>query len=557
MTSPGLFGTPFPPSAPRSITSVLLVEPTLGFDVSHSALALANGATPNSDNFVMRDGRLESRPMLSLLTDAANDPRPVDVRVLGGAEVVAVDSTRYLLLGGFGAPWGGNLAWLRSQADVWQSASYTTANGVNTPPTATNDNYWDWTQMFDDASSENLAIAGTHSRQGLYCWAPGSAAYSTLTGSPGARCVAAFNNYLLAANIADGGATYVQRVQWSDRGSASSWTGGLSGFEDLLNAKGGVNRMVAMDRGVAVFFDDEVWAATPIEFPSTFQFDPLDRSVGCPYPLTAAMTPLGVMFMARNYQLYVLPKSGGVAQPIGQKLHRSIRDAIVSPTRAWGVFDAVRNQYQLYYAASGVSGNVPHNAAFLQLDTGAWAPQSFASGPTAYLSLTYGFGASLLQSRATSWDDSPGVWSDGTYVATSWDDMLGLGNERQTVVLASSRGTLYQPNSTITRDAVTQVVTRFWESPSLGAEWPAAQKVITEIRADYRAPSASSLTVRALQGVTYSTGTALALPAASGVTQAVAYAQTPSRYAALRVEADSRDSSELHRFFVTMRVGGR
>src|SRR3990167_5361996 len=98
MTAPSTpFGTPLPP-APRSLTSTIIVEPTIGFDLSRSALNIADGATPNSDNFIMREGRLTPRPMLSLLTDAANSAVPVSARMLGGLEVVGVSGARYILV---------------------------------------------------------------------------------------------------------------------------------------------------------------------------------------------------------------------------------------------------------------------------------------------------------------------------------------------------------------------------------------------------------------------------------------------------------------------------
>lgn len=553
MTSP--FGAPFPSNPTRSLVSTMLVEPTLGFDVSHSALNLPNGATPNSDNFVMRDGRLEQRPVLSAITDVFGQTAPLGGSAIkGGTEVVTVAGNRFLLV----SPESGaaQLFWMQGPTSQWQTANFSGA-GVAPPASATG--YWDWTQIFDDAASENVAVGGFTARTGLYAWQPGSPVYSALTGAPGARAVCAYDNYLLAANVTDtDGGPFIQRVRWNDRGSASSWTGGLSGFEDLLAAKGGISRLMPLESSVAVLFEDEVWLGVTAELPSVFRFTPLDKSVGCPYPMTAVNTPRGVMFMARNYQLYLLPKQGGAAQPIGQQLHRSIRDAIASPAKAWAVYDNIREQYQLYYPVSGVSGGIPHNAAYLQLATGAWAPQSFASSTASGgdLGLTYGFGANIASSGATSWDAMVGTWNAPLPNAT-WDEMLGIGNERQTIVLGSSAGTLYQPDSTATLDASKLTVTSVWESNALGAEWPQAQKLVTEIRADYRAPSASSLTLRALQGLTYSAGTQVAVPAASAASQVIAYTQTPSRYAAIRVETDSRASIELHRFFVTMRVGGR
>jgi hypothetical protein len=532
---------------PRSVVSTLIVDPTIGFDVSRSALNLPNGATPNSENFLLREGRLEPRPMLSKLTDNTNSANPIGAPVMGGTEVVDVAGNRYLLLSY--ANTGGQLAWLAGLASAWQTAGYV-ANSVNNSPANGVDykDYWDWTQIFFDRADENIAVGARYDRKPLYAWPAGSATFSTLTGAPGARTVCAFDNYLLAANVEEAGEIFIQRVRWSDRGSASSWTGGLSGFEDLLAARGGVNRIIPLESRVAVFFDDEVWIGTPVEFPGTFRFAPLDTSIGCPYPWTATNTSLGIIFMARNFQMYLLPREGGPPQAIGQKLHRSIRDAIQQSQRAFGVYDGVRNLYQFYYSSGG-SGNVPHRAAFLDLASGAWAPQSFSS---TQMQLTRGFTASLPTSRGSTWDEMTQAWDSES---RTWDDFLGLGNERQQVVLGSSAGTVYGLSSTATRDDGLAVPS-YWETDLLGEEWPGQQKTALGVAVDYVSPSASSLTVRMLQGQAFATGTRVSLDTASQISQAYAYPYTPSRYAALRVESEDQRAA-LHRFHVTLRVGGR
>src|SRR2546422_9320566 len=84
----------------HSLDSVLIVEPTLGLDVSHPSVNAPMGATPYSENFIIRDGGLEPRPVLALKT--AN-PQLVD-RVLGGAEVVSVTGIRYPFVSGSTRP---------------------------------------------------------------------------------------------------------------------------------------------------------------------------------------------------------------------------------------------------------------------------------------------------------------------------------------------------------------------------------------------------------------------------------------------------------------------
>lgn len=555
MTTP--FGTPFQVQ-PRSVVSTIIVEPTLGLDTSRSPLNIAQGATPNSENFIMRDGRLAPRPMLSTVTEVSGATTLFDARCAGGIDMTNVEGRHYLIFSPSEPATNiQNRTLLRvlKPGRVGSHVSYVQAFGVSDLPALSASDFWDWTQIFYDQANENIAVAATTTRQGLYCWAPESEVYSTLTGSPNAKCVAAFDHYLLAGNTQEGGETFIQRVRWSDRGSVSSWTGGLSGFEDLLGAKGGINRILPWENRVAVFFDDEIWTGDPVDFPSTFKFAPLDTTKGCPFPQTATITPLGIMFMARDYQVYLLPKGGGSPVPVGQKLHRSILNSIVQAPRAFAVYDGLRDMYQLYYS-SGESGYVPHRAAWLHLDTGAWAPQSFASGSGANqdLGISYGFGAQIAISRASTWADLTMTWEQ---LNVSWNDLMGFGNERQSVLLCSSGGTAYELRSDVTRDAESLAVRSFWESDLLGEEWADQQKIIQEVRSDYSAKSASSITVRARQSTTFDTGRTMALPASSAVSQSAVHAYVPSRYPAIRVESEGQQDVELHRFYVQMRVGGR
>ena len=543
MTTP--FGAPFPPSGPRSLTSVLVVDATLGFDVSRPPLGLALGATPASDNFIMREGALEPRSMLSAV---GGTPQPMISRVLGGLEVVDVSGVRYAMISGIT-----QLAYFSGA--TWSVASYTSAYGISDAPSGSATDYWDWTQIYSDLADQTIAVGCNASRQQLYAWEAGDTVFSTLTGSPGARCVASLDNYLVAANL---GSSLVQRVQWSDRGSASSWTGGLSGFEDLLAAKGEIRRLFPIESRMLVFFDDETWYGVPVEFPFTFRFQPLDTVVGCPYPWTIVGTPRGVVFVARDFQVYLISKDGGAPQPIGQPLHRSIRDAIVQPARAWGVWDSVSNQYQLYYSTGGTN-ELPQRAAFLQMDTGTWAPQSFATNT---MELTRGFAAQTGASRASVWNDfgAGSTWNSITGASNeTWNNVVGrqLGNPRQTAFLGSSDGTMYILTSDVTSDAGTAVLS-YWQTGPLEAGAPGAQKSISEIRLDYDATSASSVTVRTSpsQGVAFDTGTRTLLPAVSTVSQSVVYTRQPARYPVVRVESDGV-RYRLHRLHVAMRVGGR
>ena len=534
----------------RSLTSILVVEPTLGLDTSQPSVDAPLGSTPSASNVILREGGIEPRPVLQLRN--AN-PQPINGPVLGGNEVWDVQGVRYPIVSG-----RTQLAWFSNGS--WSLLSYVSAGGVDAAPVGSSTSYWDSTQIYYADRDENIAVLTNGSYQSLYCWQSNKTVYSTLTGAPRAKYVAAFDNYILAFNIRDPGSAtsdYVQRVQWNDRGSASSWTGGLSGFEDLLTMKGEGTRIVAQDNRVILFSTNEIWQGYPSNFPFVFRFEPYDRSVGCPYPWTVADTPLGLIFLSRNLQTYLLPKAGGPAQPIGQRIHRTIRNSIDAADRAWAIYDYSTNHYELYYPKQGGTG-YPQSAIFLNLDEGSWAPQTFDEVGGG-LSLTRGFAVTGLAqtSSATSWDGSLGiVWNSAA--GRTWDSFNTTTTvaDRRDVYLGSSSGTVYIYDSVATMDNTVTVPCR-WRSSALWGDIPARDKTVTEWRVDYQADSASSLTVAFSQnqGASFEQGIGVSLPAISGASQMGAYPYLSAAYPCFEVSSEGQ-KYRLFRFYVAARIGG-
>ena len=147
MARQSIYGAPLR-APPPSRETILVLEPTLGLDVATAAMNLKPGATPSSDNYIMREGALEPRPML---TPSANSMPFVGVPVLGGYEVTDVLATRYPL-----ASTTTVLAFRTGFAN-WSRLSYVPAYGLNDPPSGTTVQYWDITQIYDPIANENVA----------------------------------------------------------------------------------------------------------------------------------------------------------------------------------------------------------------------------------------------------------------------------------------------------------------------------------------------------------------------------------------------------------------
>lgn len=543
----------FPLQIPnRSLTSVLVVEPTQGIDSTQPSVDAPLGSTPLCDNFIFREGAMEMRPVLQLRN---NNPQSMATAITGGWEFQDTVNQRFPVISGTT-----QAAWF--SAGSWSALSYVSAYGINDPPAGSHISYWDATQVYYPIQDQNIAIFANGSYQSLFCWQSGTTVFSTLTGAPRAKFVTAYDNYLLAFNIRDSGSAtsdYVQRVQWSDRGSASSWTGGLSGFEDLLTMRGQGTRIVAQDNRVILFSDAEIWQGYPSNFPFVFRFEPLDRSVGCPYSWTISDTPQGLIFLARNLQMYLLPKGGGVAAPIGRRLYRTLRENIDAPERAWSVYDQGTDQFQLYYPIQGGSG-FPQRAVYLNMTEGSWAPQSFGVN-SGNLSLTRGFAVTGLaqSSSATSWDGAGAAGLTWDTTNRRWDsfDTGTITADRRDVYIGSSGGTVYVMDSNATTDNGLTVPCK-WRSTALWGEVPERSKTITEWRGDYQCNSASSVTIKFSQnqGASFDVGIGLRLPANSALSQAIAYPYVNARFPMFQMESEGQ-RYRMFRFFLTARLGGR
>jgi hypothetical protein len=533
-------------SYPRSEQSVLLVEPTLGFNSAQPETDLQLGQTPSMQNFEMREGALEPRSRLSTVN---SNPRPMAAAVTGGMEAVSSLGSVYPVI-------SGSTQWAWYSAGSWSRLSYV----GSFVPTGTETDYFDFTQIYYPTTDEMLVVAGCESHQSLFCWGLNSAVFSTLTGAPRGRYITAFDNFLLALNIRDVGSAqsrYVQRVQWSDRGNPSNWTSIIAGFEDLLGARGEGTRIMDLDNRVIIFFEGEIWVGIRSTGAASFPFEPLDRTTGTRYSWTVAKTPIGLVFLGNDFMVYLLPKEGGPAQPIGKALQRRIRETIDAPTRAHAVYDEAKGLYRLFYPIRGGTG-LPTAEVQINLTEGSFALQTYALAQGTR-SLTRGFGAYLQSSTtAISWDELTTAGYTWDTLPYTWDAM-GSSSTRvnRTVFLGSSNGTMYHCSSLYSLEDGT-AVEAIWRSGAFGGSEPDRWKCLNQVRVDCSSAPMSHLTIRVSrdQGTTFDMGQNLTIPNSSNQTQVTAWVQTTSRYP--MVELSTEDiGNRIYRMWVALRTGGQ
>ena len=550
------FGSPLR-VPPASRESQLILNPIGGVNSSDAPTDIDPGQSPSCDNMIFRYGTMEPRPCL---TSKGTNPQPFHGPILGGFDSTDVRGANYPVVSG-----QTQFAWYTGGG--WSLLSYVSSFGLNAPPNAGANDYWDSAQIYDANTDQMMVVFANNSYQTLYCWDSGTSVFSTMTGAPMAKTLDVYDNYILAGNIASGNSIYVQRIQWNDRGSASSWTGGLSGFEDLLAMHGEINRVMGQENRVVILGDQEVWQGIEAAYPDIFSFQPLDRNIGCPYPWTAAITPAGIFFLGRDLQIYWLSKFGGPAQPVGHRVLKVLRDTITNPERAFAVYDSMYNEYQLYYAINSGTG-YPQRALFLNIaeatrtlgsqyqvtEAGSWAPQSFDL-PGGSISLTRGFDALNPVSSGTSWGGCGTLtWAQASQ---TWGQMGGTTTNRA-VHLGTSTGTIAYLSGTVNSDFSGVAVQARWRSLAYSGYEPTKEKTITEVRLDYQADSSSSMTLRVStdQGGTFGPGIALNLPVCSQESQTRAFPYSSARYPCIEVLSEGQ-RWRLMRIWTNMRVTGR
>lgn len=545
------YGEPLPVQ-PRSVVSVLLVEPTQGYALNQPETDLQPGQTPSCVNYLMRDGALQLRPTLSQYTAGPNPVGPIT----GGVTVVSSTGSFYPLVSGMT-----QLAYYSNAS--WSSPlSYVSAGGMNAPLSTSSVQFTDIVQSYDPASDNMVAIIAPGSYDTLMTWAVGTGIYSSITSAPKAKYVAGFDNFVIALNVQDAGSqtsNYIQRVQWSDRGDPLKWgsgSGSLAGFEDLLDAKGAGTRVMVADNRLVLFFEDEIWQGVRATGTSSFAFSAMDRSLGCPYPWTITNTPLGIFFLGRDLNVYLLGKDGGQAAPIGYPVQRHLRARIDNPERAWGLWDADTTTYQLWYPLRS-GAPVAQEAVFLNVADNSWAPQTVVHN-TGSFALQRGFVAfNQTSSGALTWNSlqsSAEVWNS---VTSTWAQTGGTSSfAGKVVAVGDSKGTMYYFSNGTQDDGIS--IGARWRSAALAGSSPDGVKVLQEVRIDYQSDSATSLTLRASrdQGQSFDPIVTVPLVQSSQENTAVAHVYTVARYPTFEVQVESA-GPKLYRFWAKMREGGR
>lgn len=469
----------------RSTTTFTFFAPLAGFTTAEDVLAppssMISGANVWRENNAMRP-----RARLTLMGQNAEGssfgatPSP---DVINGAFLYQdLDGSAYPVVMS-----KDTVSFLESPS--WMTMNY--ASGLsNLPPEGGENDHWFGDSVYLARRDLNIGIF-TNGVDPMFAWGGPSdgTAFSTLTEAPIVKDVTVFDNSAVGWNVQllSSSSRFVTRVAWSTPTDPEDWSdiNAGAGYEDLIDMRGFGTRIFTLGDEMILATNRELWRGRRIGGPYRFQFSPLERNLGMPYPHAACKTcNYGIFWLNSDYMIYNL--SGGQVQPVGQPILQRLRDTLQDFDKAFFAMDEERQQISLFYSVS--AGSYPTRAFTLHLDSQTWTPHTYTHQLTTYFPTTYG-------TAANTWAAYTGAFSTMTQ---SWNELLGItGGEEP--AFASSNGTTFLLSSTASVDGESdssQVVEAQLVTGGLFTGDPTMIKFINEIRVDSRTDSASSLSVR-------------------------------------------------------------
>ncbi len=261
---------------------------------------------------------------------------------------------------------------------------------TSTPDSSASTGYKDFAYGYAPSLDENILIMMDGIAAPMY-WSPILSAWTAL-GDFGShesfvRFGAFFDNRAVLFNMGGSRTSlpFATRVRWSQRGDPLEYTDQDAGFEDLADMRGAGTGVHAEADRLVLFSEEETWIARSRRDQYAFDFTPLSREVGCPYPRSAAKTDKGIIWLDANFRFRLI--SGNAVYTFNDDTQKFLVDTLREPTEMWSRFDPNESQY--YFNFSDTTGQYPSRALWLRTDTitadprnpnelrGAWLHQDF------------------------------------------------------------------------------------------------------------------------------------------------------------------------------------
>lgn len=469
--------------------------PDLGIHTGIAPNKLPVGYSPRNQNLVPRkDGEVNLREGLqSSTTYAQGEP------VLGSVALHDI----------FGNPAAaamsaGTFSYIFKTSGAWSKLSYVPGSVVSTAvtgaPSGTSNDYWRAVQIYEPSSDSMICVASNNTNWLKFFYIHSSTSLfsdftwtDSLLSSKMAKGVESFDDRLVFFNVTDAtNKQFPTRVLFSARGNPLSYSiAAGAGIIDIMDMVGYGTAAIRYKDLLILFSDHEVWRGVPTRDANAFQFNRITDKFGCERPRTIATTAYGVVFLGRDYEVYMTDGTSITALgPISgtglSRIQKLLKEEMTNPERTWAVFNQNLNRYELYYATSSSVDGFPNAALFYSFEDQTWWRQSFNK------SLSDGVDTEDVQTlQNITWDSLSVTWDS---YALPWDSaQTSFGDLRVNVF--DSTGAFFRFNSEVTVDAGGDAIDARWRSPGLNQRGTVARADLTELWLEGTGASNSSVSI--------------------------------------------------------------
>jgi hypothetical protein len=261
-----------------------------------------------------------------------------------------------------------------------------------------------------------------------------------ITGSPPfstARAVIAFQNRVLVGGPTESGELLINRLRWTSVGTLTTWTGGTSGWVDVLDTADRFSTLALLRDKCFAYMKGSIIEVTYVG--GTAVFKPVTRITnrGCYAPRTLVNLDVHHIF----YSIEGIYKFDGLyithlADPIRPLIYET-GDKIINQTysaRACGTYIAEVDEYWIVFP-TGIS--IQPNTMFkCMLNTGAWVRRNTQAFNC--------FGVYRFTGNTITWTAAVGTWAEAT---GTWRRST-LPGSAPTIIMGGLNSQVYEDDRT-------------------------------------------------------------------------------------------------------------
>lgn len=253
---------------------------------------------------------------------------------------------------------------------------------------------------------------------------------------PICKFIQEYKTYLVCANIG-GGTDISQRVQWSDTADPETWTGGNTGYVDLVEDAGDITGLNIFGNYLCVHKRTSIYLGYPISSTAIFQFDRKPTGSGTIANGSVVNLPTGeqIFLASDGIRIFNGVSSNLIDAPINDEIRDELDDSLAY--KAWGVLVKDKDEVWIGIPLSGsTSGEIVYKFNYVTR--------------TLYKDTREGANCAWIGSASAgvSWDEATGTWDEQ---AIRWNER-GLNEDSDQINIGHTDGSVTVVDETKTSD---------------------------------------------------------------------------------------------------------